>query len=51
MNKNNYKQRQTRNNKSKMSLVGRRESSKGSAVGKYGRRGQKRRAAKSGNAK
>ena len=45
------KQRQICNNKSKMSLVGRRESSKGSAVGKYGRRGQKRRAAKSGNAK
>ena len=31
------------NNKSKMSLVGKRESSQGSVVGKYGRRGQKRR--------
>ena len=45
------KQRKIYINKSKMSLVGRRESSKGSAGGKYGRRGQKRRAAKSGNAK
>ena len=37
------KQRKICINKSKMSLVGRRESSKGSVVGKYGRSGQKRR--------